>query len=274
MTWNSKKNFINFNKENSIFHYGADNDESMSSIFNSFYTPFYDSGCAILSNTPPTSKHFIPFNHHSNRGILYAFYETFNVLVITISTDKATLEEVQKLLSTYYTLSTQYQLATIYIIADFKSEIICNEDIIMLLSPIFRIQLIEDGLSKTTYLLHTHNYTFDSKENNKILKPNTIISSPNPFTKQTRTSDCYETIMEEEKKLHLIIENNESLPPTPSTTPPPPPTPVDKTSPSSSSSFPFIIFNYFSSNKTPPSSSPTTQTPAQSPKSDGSWSQV
>lgn len=272
-TWNTKKNFMSYNKENSIFHYGADNDESMSSMLNSFYTPFYDSGCAILSNTPPTSKHFIPFTHHSNRGILYAFYESFNVLVLTISTNQITIEQIQKLISIHSSLTTQYPSATIYIIADFKIEIANNEDIMKLLLPLYKIQAIDDGLSKTTYLLH--NYISDMKQIEKILKPNTVMPSPSsPLTKHNRTNDCIETTMEEEKRLYIIRE--EGAVPTSTTTPPPPPSPVNQTSSDipSSSSFPYIIFNYFSSNKTPPSSSPITQTPAQSPKSDGSWSKV
>ena len=141
-----------------------------------------------------------------------------------------------------------------------------------LLSPLFNIQPIDDGLSRTTYLLH--NFTFDYKQVDKILKPNTIISSPTPpLTKQNRTGETTETTMEEEKRLHIIKEEASCLP-TPSITPPPPSSPVS--SPESESKFPYIIFNYFSSSsssKTPPSSSPT-QTPAESPKSDGSWSKV
>lgn len=276
MTWNSKKNFINFNKDNSIFHYGGDNDESMSSIFNSFYKPFFDSGCAILSNTPPTTKHFIPFTHHSNKGILYAFYENFNVLVLTIATDQATIEQIQAILSTLHTFfSQQYPAATVYIIGDFKTEIVANQDIMNLISPLFNIQPIDDGLSKTTYLLH--NFTFDYKQVDKILKPNTILSSPTPpLTKQNRIGETIETTMEEEKRLHIIEEEHTSSLPTPTTTPPPPSSPVSSPE-SEPNKFPYIIFNYFSSsssNKTPPSSSPLSQTPNESPKSDGSWSKV
>jgi hypothetical protein len=243
----------------------------MSSIFNVFYSPFFDSGSAILSNIPPTTKHFIPFTHHSNKGILYAFYENFNVLILTIATDKATIEQIQAILSTLHTFfSQQYPSATVYIIGDFKTEIVENQDMMNLICPLFKIQAVDDGLSKTTYLLH--NFTFDYKQVDKILKPNTILCSPPaPLTKQNRIGETIETTMEEEKRLHIIKE--EHLP-TPTTTPPPPSSPVS-TSPEPNK-FPYIIFNYFSSatNKTPPSSSPVSQTPSESPKSDGSWSKV
>lgn len=271
-TWNRKQHFVNYNRNNSIFRYGGDNDESMSSIFNICSTDFYDSGCAILSNIPATTKKFVPFANESNRGILWSYFESAHILIITISTDKATYEQFEQLMSVQNALSREYPQATTYIIGDFKNDILFCEQMMKLLDFKFKIQTI-DGLTKTTYLIH--NYVFNVTQNDKILKPyNIVVSSPPPPTvvcKETRNVEIKEHIMEEEEEQMKV---------TPCPSPPPSHSPTSSVILSSpqeeTTHFPYVIFNYFSSNKTPPKvpSPPSQSPPAQSPKSDDGWSKV
>jgi len=268
-TWNQKRHFVNYNRDNSIFQYGYENDNSMSSMFDLF-SPFYDSGCAILSNTPPTQKEFLPFDPAvKNRGVLWCYYDKFKVLVMTISTQKTTYEEIEFLMSLQNILSNRFHCKTTYIMGDFKHEIIFDERIMsMIPMQQFKIQNVEN-LSTTTYLIH--NYMFDVTQVGKIFKPrNIVVTSPPYFniaSKEIRkTIELKENVMEEEE------EEQKSTSPA---------TITEITSAEehqqqeeeSKSVFPYIIFNYFSTNKTttpPPSASP----PNQSPKSEDGWSKV
>ena len=278
-TWNRKRHFVKYNSNNSIFHHGADNDESMSTMFNICSTDFYDSGCAILSNTPATIKTFVPFVGSSNRGILWSYFQNAHVLVMTVSTDKTTYEQFEQLMSIQNTLSSKYPQATTYIIGDFKNEIIFSDKMMKLLDFKFKVQSVE-GLTKTIYLIH--NYVFNVTQTDKILKPYNVVVSLSPpsvpitslLSKETRKTEVKEQIMEDEEEELKSSSNSPSAPPLESS----PSSSVVVSSPTKeeSSTFPYIIFNYFSSNKTPPRvpSPPSQSPPAQSPKSDDGWSKV
>jgi hypothetical protein len=250
-------------------------------MFNICSTDFHDSGCAILSNAPPTIKTFVPFVGSSNRGILWSYFQNAHVLVMTVSTDKTTYEQFEQLMSIQSALSSKYPQATTYIIGDFKSEIIVSDKMMKLLDFKFKVQSVE-GLTKTTYLIH--NYVFNVTQTDKILKPYNVVVSLSPpsvpitslLSKETRKTEAKEQIMEENEEEELKSSSTDS-----------PSAPPLELSPSSSvvvssptkeelSTFPYIIFNYFSSNKTPPRipSPPSQSPPAQSPKSDDGWSKV
>ena len=256
-TWNQKRHFVNYNRDNSIFQYGYENDNSMSSMFFDIFSPyFYDSGCAILSNTPPTQKEFLPFDPTiKNRGVLWCYYGTFKVLIMTISTEKTTYEEIEFLMSLQNILGNRFHCKTTYIMGDFKHEIISDERIMTAMQP-FKIQNVEN-MPTTTYLIH--NYVFDVTQVGKIFKPrNIIVTSPPYFNIVSKeVIKTVEKVMEEEEQISPISITEIS--------------PVEEKE-ESKSVFPYIIFNYFSTQKTqtPPSASP----PNQSPKSEDGWSKV
>jgi hypothetical protein len=232
-----------------------------------------------LSNTPATIKTFVPFVGSSNRGILWSYFQNAHVLVMTVSTDKTTYEQFEQLMSIQNTLSSKYPQATTYIIGDFKNEIIFSDKMMKLLDFKFKVQSVE-GLTKTTYLIH--NYVFNVTQTDKILKPYNVVVSLSPpsvpitslLSKETRKTEVKEQIMEDEEEELKSSSNSPSAPPLESS----PSSSVVVSSPTKeeSSTFPYIIFNYFSSNKTPPRvpSPPSQSPPAQSPKSDDGWSKV
>lgn len=252
-TWNQKRHFVNYNRDNSIFKYGVENDSSMSSMLNFFSPYFYDSGCAILSNTPSTQKEFVPFDPIvKNRGVLWCYYDKFKVLVMTISTEKTTYEQFEFLMSLQQTLSNRLHCKTTYIMGEFKHNLIFDERIMSFLHvQQFKIQNVEN----TKYLIH--NYVFDVTPVGYIFKPRNIVTTPTHTTETSRKIiELVEKVMEEEEK-----EAKTS----PATI-----TEESTTEKQQSSVFPYIIFNYFSTQKTTPSASP----PSQSPKSDDGWSKV
>jgi len=261
-TWNRKRHFVNYNYDNSIFHFGAENDHSMSSMFDIFSPHFYDSGCAILSNTPPTEKEFVSFDTLiRNRGVLWSYYDNFKVLVMTISTDKTTYEQFQFLMSLQQILSSRFQCKTTYIMGDFKHDLIFDERIMSLIPTLhFKLQNVEN----TKYLIH--NYVFDVTPVGYIYKPRNIVTmSPTHTTADTsrKSIELVEKVMEEEEE-----EKEEVVKCSPATIT----EESTATEEQQSSVFPYIIFNYFSTQKTttPPSASP----PNQSPKSEDGWSKV
>ena len=120
----------------------------------------------------------------------------------------------------------------------------------------FKIQNVEN-MPTTTYLIH--NYVFDVTQVGKIFKPrNIIVTSPPYFNIVSKeVIKTVEKVMEEDEQISPISITEIS--------------PVEEKE-ESKSVFPYIIFNYFSTQKTqtPPSASP----PNQSPKSEDGWSKV
>lgn len=286
-SWNAKQHFLNYNSRNSIFHYGGENNKSLSGMF-SICEPFFDSGCAIVSNTRSFASDFVPFDAVMNRGMLWSYYDDYEVLVITISSDgnaKSFWDEMLKIMNLQKQLSTRYLCKNSYIIGDFKS-IIYEQQFYELYSE-FQIECIEE-LSVTTYLIHDHIYSPQMEKN--LVKFNPIVESPHsgevdhqeerivmsPITETIELVD----VEDGEVISQTIIHNS--------------PDDQKKTSgdesPTQNAMFPYLIFNYFSSNKTPPSTSPTSTShpttltpsqspptsspPSQSPKSDDGWSKV
>jgi hypothetical protein len=240
----------------------------MSGMFSFFLnTPFYDSGCAILSNVPPFASDFVSFdqNKNLNRGILWSYYNDFQVLVMTVSTDnKDPDDEIAKLLALQKNLSEKFICKNTYIMGEFKREIIIT-------LGEFKIKLI-DSSSLTSYLIH--DYICNPVLENNLIKLNTTSLSPPHHS--PRNNNKEEIIIKAEeivimspitedddnnnKKEEEVQKISEEVPP-------------------QSSIFSSIIFNYFSKTppptSTPPSKSPPSQSPpSQSPKSDDGWSKV
>ena len=273
-TWNTKRHFLNHNKNKSIFKYGADNNRSMSGMFSFFLnTPFYDSGCAILSNVPPFASDFVSFdqNKNLNRGILWSYYNDFQVLVMTVSTDnKDPDDEIAKLLALQKNLSEKFICKNTYIMGEFKREIITLGE--------FKIKLI-DSSSPTSYLIH--DYICNPVLENNLIKLNTTSLSPPHHSPRNNNKEEIIISAEEivimspitedddnnnkkEEEVQKISEEVQK---------------ISEEVPPQSSIFSSIIFNYFSKTppptSTPPSKSPPSQSPpSQSPKSDDGWSKV
>ena len=260
-TWNTKRHFLNHNKNKSIFKYGADNNRSMSGMFSFFLnSPFYDSGCAILSNVPAFASDFVIFNKDLNRGILWSYYNDFQVLVMTVSTDnKDPDDEMTKLLALQKKLSEKFICKNTYIIGEFKREIITRE---------FKIKLI-DSSSPTSYLIH--DYICNPVLENNLIKLNTTSLSPPHHSPRNNKEEIIVSaeeivimspITEDEEKKDKEKEEVQQI--------------IIEEVPQSSI-FSSIIFNYFS--KTPPptctsKSTPSQSPPSQSPKSDDGWSKI
>ena len=275
-TWNTKKHFLNFNKENSIFKYGGENNQSMSNLFSSLYYPFYDSGVAILSNVPAFASEFVSFDDDEqlNRGILWSYFDTFEVLILTISTDGRLMStkadtEMIKLLNLRKTLCQKFVCKNTYIIGDFKREIIHFEH------ENFRIKLLDSF--PNTYLIHDSNYTVVVDNVVKILSINKMndvppsVPSPAASWKEeiiTMTPMITTEVVEEAT---TIVHQEDTTTTTTNTT--------DKKEETNKGILSSMIFNYFStkspSSQSPPSKSPPSQSPpSQSPKSDDGWSKV
>lgn len=269
-TWNAKKHFLYSNKDNSIFQFGGENNKSLSGMFD-ICSPFYDSGCAIISNIPCRDTDFEAFDiTKPNRGILWSYFAADQVLVMTISTDgdsDKTMEEIQKIFETQKTISTKYTCKQTYIIGDFKREIIFDRHLQNHLTDGFSVM----SIGETSYLIYDYTYT-PLMENNLLKINSVLLSSPvHPSTPKEQTNPIMSPIPEIE-----VL----------STSPPPCNTPTEKEKPheeevvasnNESLQFPYIIFNYFSSSgKTSPKPSPTSSPPpASSPaSSDDGWSKV
>lgn len=270
-TWNAKQHFLNYNSKNSIFKYGGENNKSLSGMF-TFCEPFFDSGCAILSNTPAFASDFVPFDSVINRGMLWSYYNDYQILVITISTNgnaQNVWDEMLKIRELQKQLSTRFVCKNSYIIGDFKSLI--YEQKFYELFDGFKINCIAE-LSATTYLIHDYVYTPQIEHN--VVKINPIATSP-PYLNEMNDQQQEEIIVMSPIKETVEITDIvcESVPPnTPKSDEK---TPEDNPESQSSTTFPYVIFNYFSSNKTPPSMSPPSMSPpSQSPKSDDGWSKV
>ena len=202
---------------------------------------------------------------------------------MTISTEKTTYEEIEFLMSLQNVLSNRFHCKTTYIMGDFKHEIIFDERIMsMIPMQQFKIQNVEN-LSTTTYLIH--NYMFDVNQVGKIFKPrNIVVTSPpyfNIISKEIRkTVELTEKVMEEEEEEEVddevvVVEKEQTQPISPSTVTEINSSEEEGDESKSQSVFPYIIFNYFSTQKiTPPSASPSASPPNQSPKSEDGWSKV
>jgi hypothetical protein len=235
--------------------------------------PFFDSGCAIVSNTPSFASDFVPFDIVLNRGMLWSYYNDYEVLVITISTNgdaKNLWYEMHKIMTLQQELSTRFLCKNSYIIGDFKS-LIYEQKFLDLYSG-FQINCIEE-LSATSYLIHDNLYT-PQMENNLVKINHPIVTSP--VTEMEQPNIIVMSPITEAVELTEVNRNT-----------PPPNSPVAKKSDEKTPEdetgepavhaavFPYLIFNYFSSNKTPPSTSPPSKSPpSQSPKSDDGWSKV
>ena len=283
-TWNRKKHFLNFNRENSIFKYGGENNKSMGNLLSSLYYPFYDSGVAILSNVPSSASEFVCLDDDDdrlNRGILWSYFDAFQVLIMTISTEGRFIStksdtEIIKLMDLQKTLSEKFVCKNTYIIGDFKREIINFEH------ETFKIKLVDSSYSPNAYLIHDSRYPVVTDNVVKImstmilspvnLKQNVQIQpSPPPSSPTQITNDCEESITmspiteeEVEEKKTTIIQEQENV--------------FIKKEETNKGILSSMIFNYFS--KSPPSQSPPSQSPpsksppTQSPKSDDGWSKV
>jgi len=276
-TWNTKKHFLNFNRENSIFKYGGENNKSMGNLLTSLYYPFYDSGVAIVSNVPASASDFVCFDDDEqfNRGILWSYFHDFQVLVMTISTEGRFIStksdtEMIKLMTLQKTLSQKFGCRNTYIIGDFKREIINFEH------ETFKIKSIDSPYSPNAYLIHDSRYPVVNDNFVKIistmmlspinLKQNVQIQ-PSPPPSSPTPHYCEESItmspiIEEEvqeTKTTIIQEQGNNI--------------IIKKEETNKSILSSMIFNYFS--KSPPSNSPPSQSPpSQSPKSDDGWSKV
>lgn len=294
-TWNRKQHFLNYNKSNSIFKYGGENNKSMSTMFNFFKTPFYDSGCAILSNIPAYASDFVPFDSlvNKNRGILWHYYDDFQVLVMTLSTDHGGASVIEKTMEIQKDITSKFICKTTYIIADFKREIIFDTNIMNTLSYKFKIRSIE-GEKPTSYIIH--NYIYDNlyQQDNIFKVKNVVVTSPIKFIEMIHLTKQPDIV-----SVAAAVAIAEAIPTTTTTEEemedieaarPPSPVDDDKTKEQikpeeeeaeekTTSTFPYIIFNYFSTKTTPPMTTPTTTPPSkspplQSPKSDDGWSKV
>lgn len=286
-TWNTKKHFLNFNRENSIFKYGGENNKSMGNLLSSLYYPFYDSGVAIVSNVPASASEFVCFDDDEqlNRGILWSYFDTFQTLIMTISTEgrfistKKSDTEMTKLMTLQKTLSQKFTCKNTYIIGDFKREIMNFEH------ETFQIKSVDSPHSPNAYLIHDSRYPVVNDNFVKIIstmilspinlkqivqiQPSPPPSSPT-FSSPTfslPTPHCEESITMspiteeevEEKKPTIIKEQENDV--------------IIKKEETNKGILSSMIFNYFS--KTPPSNSPPSQSPpSQSPKSDDGWSKV
>jgi len=279
-TWNTKKHFLNFNRENSIFKYGGENNKSMGNLLSSLYYPFYDSGVAIVSNVPASASEFVCFDDDEqlNRGILWSYFHDFQVLVMTISTEGRFIStksdtEMTKLMTLQKTLSQKFSCKNTYIIGDFKREIMNFEH------ETFKIKSVDSPYSPNAYLIHDSRYPVVTDNFVKIistmmlspinLKQNVQIQPSPPPSSPTPTSpkpNCEESITmspiteveEEAQETKTTIENNDV---------------TIKKEETNKGILSSMIFNYFS--KSPPSNSPPSQSPpSQSPKSDDGWSKV
>ena len=257
-TWNAKKHFLFYNRNNSIFKHGGDNNKSLSGMFN-FCDPFFDSGCAIISNVSCHDTDFVAFDRTKpNRGILWSYFINDQILVMTISTDgnaDETMDEMQKIFETQKTLADKFVCKNTYIIGDFKREIIFD------MSDGFKIMSIEG--EETSFLIYDYIYT-PFFENNLLKINSVILSSPVSHNKEKEVNPVMSPIQEIEPVVVV------STSPTPCNTPSGETIDEQPTNNNDSLAFPYIIFNYFSSGKTSP---PLSASPASLSSDDG-WSKV
>lgn len=167
------------------FKYGYYNN-SLPSSFSCCYNPYFDSGCAILSNFKPLYTNFIPLRWKNkdylddlvNKGILYNFYKssTESYLIVTFNfAENKTIDELLFDIDDVMTCLSKLQFQQneknfhTFIIGDFK--MLINEDnnvIKLIIGQNFQLK----HLGNTSYLIHNLN----NKEIQVVEKPefNTI----------------------------------------------------------------------------------------------------
>lgn len=160
VTINERYNYVG----NYKFKYGYEN-KSLPGLFS--YSPFFDSGCGILSNIKPLYSDFIPLRWKNkeqldylvNKGILYNFYkkeEECCLLVTYNFAENKTIEELLYDVDDVMTWLSKLQIKdeekyNVLIIGDFKMKIDEHSSIIkLIIGENFNIK----HLSNTSYLIH------------------------------------------------------------------------------------------------------------------------
>lgn len=276
-TWNRKQHFLNYNRTNSIFKYGGENNKSLSGMF-SFCEPFFDSGCAIFSNVPSYKTDFIKYNTFSNEGILWSYFNDHEILIITFKSSKSMsiYDELDSIINIQKKLASEFVCKNTYIIGDFKKEIIFDSKLNQIVDGFYVNKL--DTITNS-YMIH--DYIYEPSIDGNVVKINTPIKSPPPndiIVEKIEMSPIKEDKEEKdvEKKEESSVKQGE-----------------EKKGEETPSIFPYIIFNYFSNKSptttqkntptttqkntpiiTPSHSPPSHSPPLQSPKSDDGWSKV
>lgn len=256
--WNRRERFLKYNALSSIFKHGGELDTSLSGMFD-ICSPFFDNGIAIFSNVECSKRDFVPFIDKKNRGILWNYFDEFEVLIMTISTDgniKDQAVELEQLQAVYEKVSSDVYCKHTYIIGNFKNEVVSFKN--------FSIT----SINHFTYLLSTDDYipNVDGnciKFNTPLLSP---VYSPRPVTVTVAPPPA---IIEEEQK----EEVEEKKPQEQQQDPQKPEPEIQQPNILSS-----IINNYFGYRTPSPTiTPPITVTPASSPSStssDNDWAKV
>ena len=160
VTINERYNYVG----NYKFQYGYEN-KSLPGLFSS--SPYFDSGCGILSNIKPLCSDFVPlrwknkeyFDDLVNKGILYNFYKEeekeLGCLIVTYNfAENKTIEELMYDIDDIMTWLSKLQIEEKYnvlIVGDFKMKIDENNNVLkLIIGENFEIK----HLSNTSYLIH------------------------------------------------------------------------------------------------------------------------
>ena len=160
VTINERYNYVG----NYKFQYGYEN-KSLPGLFSS--SPYFDSGCGILSNIKPLLSDFVPlrwknkeyFDDLVNKGILYNFYKEeekeLGCLIVTYNfAENKTIEELMYDIDDIMTWLSKLQIEEKYnvlIVGDFKMKIDENNNVLkLIIGENFEIK----HLSNTSYLIH------------------------------------------------------------------------------------------------------------------------
>ena len=160
VTINERYNYVG----NYKFQYGYEN-KSLPGLFSS--SPYFDSGCGILSNIKPLFSDFVPlrwknkeyFDDLVNKGILYNFYKEeekeLGCLIVTYNfAENKTIEELMYDIDDIMTWLSKLQIEEKYnvlIVGDFKMKIDENNNVLkLIIGENFEIK----HLSNTSYLIH------------------------------------------------------------------------------------------------------------------------
>lgn len=196
--------------KNYKFKYGYHNN-SLPSMFSSFYSPYFDSGCAILSNYKPLYTDFIPFQWKNegyldklvNKGILYNFFksESESYLIITFNfSDNKSKNELLIDIDDVMTWLSKLEIESedkyyIFIIGDFKMYIDENDNDMRVIIGELNIK----HLGNTSYLIHNiHNDNINCFE-----LDNGTIEIVLPQKESIRSESCQNT--------NNVIFNSENL---------------------------------------------------------------
>ncbi len=268
--WNRRERFLKYNASSSIFKYGGELDTSISGMFD-ICSPFFDSGIAIFSNVECSKKDFVPFIDKKNRGILWNYFEEFEVLIMTISTDGNINDqaiELEQLQAVYEKLSSEFYCKHTYIIANFKNEVTTFRN--FSITPI----------NHFTYLLSMDDYIPDVDGN--CIKFNVPLSSPVYSPRPVVVTVVPPPVILEEEQEGKEEKKEEQKPPSPQTETTTETTETTETHQTNILSS--LINNYFgyrtpSPTLTPPvNTPPRTITPSSSPSSstssDNDWAKV